>query len=187
MEQELLASIEVAGVLSPLFFITVHVIRPFMFLPVMIICMTGGIWFGAVEGTIYSVIGTVLSSMVFYLMIQLMPNSLQRLQQIKAKFFGRYVNMNVMQITLLRFLPFMHFHLLSLCLIDLSKDFKSYIRLSLISSVPFVIVYTLIGHYMVALSPMFIAIFMGILMVLLYVLRSREQQIKWQDFFQTSP
>ena len=186
MSQTMMTLMETAGILSPLLFISFHLLRPLFFLPVIIICMTGGVLFGTLAGTFYSIIGITLSSTVFYIMIHYMPGTLGKLVHLKHRILGKYTEMTTAQITLLRFIPFMHFHLLSLCLIEISTDFKEYTRSSLLSSIPFVFVYTTAGNFMAKLSPLYISIFMIILLFLVYALRKREYQIKWNDFFHAS-
>src|SRR5690625_5771424 len=86
----LMAIVETGGLFAPLLFITFHLLRPLVFLPVIFICISGGILFGAVAGTIYSVIGITLSSIIFYGMIHWMPNTFQKLVKIKEKLAGKY-------------------------------------------------------------------------------------------------
>lgn len=61
----LLVIIEMGGVLSPLLFIILHLIRPMLFLPVVFICISGGILFGPIAGSIYSIIGITMASLLF--------------------------------------------------------------------------------------------------------------------------
>jgi uncharacterized membrane protein YdjX (TVP38/TMEM64 family) len=67
--------VESVGILAPLAFIFFHLVRQFLFLPVAIICIAGGVLFGTVLGTIYSFIGLMLVSMTFYFVINKMPKT----------------------------------------------------------------------------------------------------------------
>lgn len=182
----LMAVIETGGLFAPLLFISFHLLRPLFFLPVVFICISGGVLFGAVAGTVYSVIGITLSSIIFYGMIHWMPNTFNKLTHLKQKLTGKYTNMTTPQITLLRLIPFIHFHLLSLFLIEVSTDFKDYTKSSLLSSIPFAVMYTSIGQWISKLSPFFIFIFFVALLLLIYLIRKKEINIKWHDFFHTS-
>src|SRR5690625_2460012 len=102
----LLAFVETGGLFSPLLFISFHLLRPFVFLPAIFICISGGILFGAIAGTIYSVIGITLSSIVFYAIIQWMPKTLNKLVNVKHKMIGKHTTISTPQITLLRLIPF---------------------------------------------------------------------------------
>ncbi|WP_087971866.1 TVP38/TMEM64 family protein [Oceanobacillus rekensis] len=179
----LLTFIEMGGLFSPLLFIFFHLMRPILFLPVVFICISGGILFGPVAGTLYSFIGITLSSLLFYTMIGWMPKSLQRLIHVKQKLLGKHAELTTSQVTLLRLIPFIHFHLLSLCLIEGSSSFKEYTKSSLLSNIPLAIIYTSIGGWISNLTPLYIFVFLSALLPCIYILRRKEIIIKWQDFF----
>ncbi|WP_164668415.1 TVP38/TMEM64 family protein [Virgibacillus doumboii] len=182
----LMAFIETGGLFAPILFISCHLLRPLFFLPVVFICISGGVLFGAVAGTLYSVIGITLSSVMFYGVIRWMPKTFSRLVNMKQKIMGRDSEFTTSQITLLRLVPFIHFHLLSLCLIEISAGFKEYARSSLLSNIPLAFVYTSVGKWISSLSPLYILVFLLALLPFIYVLRRKEIIIKWNDFFQPS-
>ena len=179
----LLTFIETGGMFAPLLFIVFHLLRPLLFLPVVFICISGGVLFGPVAGTLYSIIGITLSSIIFYSMIGRMPKQLGRLIHVKQRLMGRHSELTTSQVTLLRLIPFIHFHLLSLCLIEVSKGFRDYARSSFLSNIPLAFVYTSVGGWLSSLTPIHILIFMLALLPFLYLLRRKEIIIKWQDFF----
>ncbi|WP_077327376.1 TVP38/TMEM64 family protein [Virgibacillus siamensis] len=182
----LLALIETGGFFAPLLFISCHLLRPLFFLPVVLICISGGVLFGTVAGTVYSVIGITLSSLLFYGVIRWMPGTLNRLLCLKQKIIGSHSELTTPQIALLRLIPFIHFHLLSLCLFEISVGFKDYMKSSLLSNIPLALVYTSIGKWISGLSPLYILVSLAILLPLIYLLRRKEIIIKWNDFFQVS-
>lgn len=180
----LMAFIEAGGLLAPLLFISFHLLRPFVFLPVIFICISGGILFGAVAGTFYSVIGITLSSIIFYMMIHWMPNTLKKLVRLKQKLFGKHATISTTQVALLRLIPFIHFHILSLCLIEMSSGLRQYTKSSLLSNIPFAVVYTSIGQWLSNLSPIYVFLSLILLFPLIYITRQKEVLIKWNDFFE---
>ncbi|WP_010651112.1 TVP38/TMEM64 family protein [Oceanobacillus massiliensis] len=179
----LMTFIEMGGLFSPLLFIVFHLLRPMLFLPVVFICISGGVLFGPVAGSVYSIIGITLSSILFYTMIGWMPKSLNRLIQVKQKLMGKHSELTTSQVTLLRLVPFIHFHLLSLCLIEVSSGFKEYMKSSFLSNIPFALIYTSIGGWLSHLTPFYIFAFLIVLLPFIYILRRKEIIIKWQDFF----
>ncbi|WP_152654818.1 TVP38/TMEM64 family protein [Oceanobacillus sp. CFH 90083] len=183
----LLVIVEMGGVLSPLLFILLHLIRPMLFLPVVFICISGGILFGPVAGSVYSIIGITMASFLFYVMAGWMPKSMDKLIILKQRLLGRNTEMTTAQITLLRLIPFIHFHLLSLCLIETNQTFRGYAKSSFISNIPLAIIYTSIGGWISQLSPVYIAAFIIALLPTLYLFRRKEIIIKWQEFFASSP
>ncbi|MBU5468075.1 VTT domain-containing protein [Virgibacillus sp. MSJ-26] len=174
------------GLLGPLLFISFHLLRPILFLPVMFICISGGILFGTLAGTLYSLIGITLSSILFYGVIKRMPRMLKRLTALKGRLIGQRTEMTTSQIALLRLVPFIHFHLLSLCLIDMTANFKDYMKSSFISNIPLAIVYTSIGQQLSNLSSLHIFSMLSSLLFLIFILRKKEITITWQEFFQVS-
>lgn len=182
----LLTYIELGGLFAPILFISFHLLRPLFFLPVVFICVSGGVLFGTVAGTIYSIIGITLSSVAFYGIIRWMPKTLKKMLQLKQKLIGHQTELTTPQIALLRLVPFIHFHLLSVCLIEMSGSFKDYTKSSLLSNIPLAFVYTSIGKWISSLSPLHVAVCLFALLPLIYLLRRKEISIKWQDFFQVS-
>ncbi|GGJ84574.1 hypothetical protein GCM10007063_03870 [Lentibacillus kapialis] len=182
----LMVFIETGGLFAPVLFISFHLLRPLFFLPVVFICISGGILFGTVAGTLYSVIGITLSSLIFYAIIQWMPNTYAKLVNLKQKLMGNHSEFTTSQIALLRLVPFIHFHLLSLCLIEISPNFREYTKSSVLTNIPLALVYTSAGQWLSNLSSVSILLFLLLLLPLIYLLRRKEIIIKWNDFFQLS-
>ncbi|QDP40820.1 TVP38/TMEM64 family protein [Radiobacillus deserti] len=179
----LMAVVEKGGLFAPLLFISFHILRPLFFLPVAFICISGGLLFGAVTGSILSVIGITLSSYVFYYMIQRMPKTYQRLVYMKSKIIGEHTKVTTLQVALLRLIPFVHFHLLSLCLLEISSNVKEYMRASFLSNIPLAIAYTAFGQWMSNLSPVMMVAALCVLLPCIYLIRRKEIIIKWEEFF----
>ncbi|MDQ0220107.1 TVP38/TMEM64 family protein [Peribacillus cavernae] len=174
-----------SSILAPFIFVTLHLLRQFLFIPVAIICISGGILFGPAAGTIYSILGLTLSSLLFYLVIRKFPKTMERLLKLKNKLFGRR-NLNVGQITVLRLIPFVHYHLLSLCLMEKKQGLKNFAYYSFLTNIPLAFFYTVFGSYISEFSPTMIVILLFSLTVLLYLMREKYTVITWKEFFQTA-
>ncbi len=186
MNQELvmLVSIIQSGtIFAPVLFILFHVARQVLFIPVAVVCMTGGLLFGPLAGTIYSIIGLTLSSLVFYGVSRKVPKLTARLFKMKNKLFG-HRKLNVKQITVLRLIPFVHYHMLSLCLMELKKGWRAYASASFATNIPLAFFYTVFGHYIRAFSPTLIVLILCSFTLLVYLMREKQTVIKWQEFFQ---
>jgi uncharacterized membrane protein YdjX (TVP38/TMEM64 family) len=179
----LLSIVELSGLFAPFLFICFHLFRPFLFVPVVFICISGGVIFGPIAGSIYSLIGITLSSLLFYGFYAKNPHLMQRIFRLKERLIGEGKELSKSQIILLRLVPFIHFHLLSLCLIEISANFKEYTKASVLTNIPLAFVYTSIGGSLSNLSPYTIILLLCLLLFFLYVLRTKEIIIKWQDFF----
>jgi len=179
----LMTYVEIGGLFAPILFICFHLLRPFFFIPVVFICISGGILFGPIAGSIYSLAGITLSSIFFYILYRKLPNSFNRVLHVKDRILGERRELTRSQIVILRLVPFIHFHLLSLCLIEISSGFKDYTKASFFSNIPLAFVYTSIGGTISSLSPASTGMIVLLLLPFLYLLRKKEIIIKWQDFF----
>lgn len=179
----MLIMMEGSGLLAPIIFISFHVIRQFMFIPVVIVCMAGGVLFGSLLGTVYSMAGLLLLSAIFYVCIKRMPGTHQKLLNIKYKWFGRYNKMTVGQITVLRLIPFFHYHLLNICLLERRPDFKGFMRGAFASNLPLVFFYTVFGEFITKFSPGMVMIVILAISVLFYMMREKIATVAWDEFF----
>ncbi|MFC8574687.1 TVP38/TMEM64 family protein, partial [Heyndrickxia sporothermodurans] len=91
----LFSFVEGSAVLAPFMFILFHVLRQFLFIPVAVVCMAGGILFGSLLGIIYSLAGLMLLSVLFYGCIKKMPKTYEKLLKIKLKCFGQYAKLTI--------------------------------------------------------------------------------------------
>lgn len=178
--------VETGGVFAPIALILLHFLRQFLFLPVALICIAGGVIFGTVAGTIYSIIGLSFSSLLFYFLIGKMPNTHKKLSAIKKKWFGEYRNLTTGQVAILRLIPFIHYHLLSFCLLEKQKTLKGYIVASLIANIPLALFYTIFGEFISRFTPTMMIVILFSLAILVYVLREKVTVIKWREFFKTT-
>lgn len=179
----MLSFMQGTGFFAPLLFILFHVLRQFMFIPVVLVCMAGGLMFGSLLGTIYSMAGLMLLSLLFYICIRKMPRTFEKLMKVKSKWFGARSAMTVGQIAVLRLIPFFHYHLLNLCLLERKPDFRGFMQGAFITNLPLAFLYTFFGDYITHFSPVIAVIIIIALFILFYLLREKSATVKWQDFF----
>jgi uncharacterized membrane protein YdjX (TVP38/TMEM64 family) len=175
--------VEAGGIIAPLAFVVFHLLRSFLFIPVSVVVVAGGVLFGTLWGTIYSVIGLMGVSVFFYVFIDRMPKTQERMIKIKNRWFGEYRNLTVGQIAILRLIPFVHYHLLSFCLKQRKPKFKEYMNASLVTNIPIALFFTIFGEYISTFTPSVIVMILIGLTCLVYLLRERKNVIKWKDFF----
>ncbi|HLR08366.1 MAG TPA: VTT domain-containing protein [Bacillota bacterium] len=181
-----IAFIEMGGLFAPMLFIFFHLVRPLLFLPVVFICISGGLLFGTVAGTFYSLVGMTLASILFYGIVRWMPETLSRFIRLKQVLLGKNTELTTRQITLLRLVPFIHFHFLSFCLVEISTGFKEYAKSSFLSNIPLAFIYTSIGQWLSRLSLSNALICLFVLLLLLYFFRRKEMSWTWEEFFQAT-
>jgi uncharacterized membrane protein YdjX (TVP38/TMEM64 family) len=178
--------VEVGGILAPIAFIFFHIFRQFLFIPVPLVCMAGGILFGSFLGTIYSLIGLVLCSIFFYFVIKRLPKTHEKLSPLQRKWFGTYRNITVMQTAILRLIPFVHFHLLNFCLMERDQNFKVYVRNTFFSSIPLSFLYSVFGEFISRFTPQIMVLILVVLLILVDLFREKISIIKWEEFFKQS-
>ncbi len=186
MDEELallLVMFQAGGVFTPIIFVLFHSLRQFLFIPVVIICIAGGILFGTVAGTIYSLIGLMISSILFFAVVSKFPRTQEKLSSIRKKWFGEYRNLTVSQISILRLVPFVHYQLLNFCLMERHRGFKEYSKAAFITNLPLAFFYTVFGQFISQFTPTMIVIILFSLSILVYILREKMTIIKWRDFF----
>jgi uncharacterized membrane protein YdjX (TVP38/TMEM64 family) len=177
------AIMEASGYIAPVLFILFHVLRQFLFIPVALVCMAGGILFGSLLGTVYSLIGLTLLSIIFYFAIKSFTSFYERLLRLKEKWFGKSADLTTGQIAVLRLIPFIHYQLLNLCLMQKNPQFKPYVRATIISNIPLAFFYTVFGQYIKQFSPPILIMILLALVVLFYLLREKVRIIGWNEFF----
>lgn len=123
----------------------------------------------------------------FYKMIRILPSGLKKLKRVKEKWLKKQTNLSVKQVAVLRLVPFIHFHLLSYCLLEISSDFKEYTKSSLFANFPLAVVYTSVGQWITLLSLPMMIIFSGALIGLTFLIRKKYEVVLWRDFFQPAP
>jgi len=175
--------IEDAGWLAPVLFILLHLIRPLLFIPVIVVCIAGGFLFGFVYGTIYSIIGLSLMSLFFFKLVDIFPQFRERVLRLKEKVFKDRM-ITVGQVMILRMMPFIHFHLLSLYLMEMTSSFKEYMRYSILGVVLPSMLYTAFGQAITEMPWYLAIIFFGILAIIFSYLGKRGTAVyKWNRFF----
>ncbi|MFZ3590743.1 TVP38/TMEM64 family protein [Bacillus sp. DJP31] len=179
----LFSFLEASGLWAPIVFLLFHGLRQFLFIPVAVLCIAGGILFGAILGAFYSIIGLTLSCILFYFLYQSMPKTFGKMKRMKEKWLGDRVSFTTGQIAILRCIPFMQYHLLSLILLERKKNVFSFTKQSFLSNVPVAILYTLFGQSISHLSPSIILCILISLTILFYLFREKQITVKWNDFF----
>lgn len=175
--------VEVGGIWAPICFILFHVLRQFLFIPVTLVCMAGGVLFGSLFGTVFSFIGLMISSISFYFLIEKLPKTFNKLSALKRKWFGEYVNITVTQTAILRLIPFIHFHLLNFCLMEKNRRYNNYVKNSILSNLPLAFFYSVFGEFIRDFTPQITIIIICSLMLLAYLFREKISIIKWNEFF----
>jgi uncharacterized membrane protein YdjX (TVP38/TMEM64 family) len=182
----LLIIVESGSWYAPVLFVLLHVFRQFVFIPPVVVCIAGGLLFGAIQGIIYSLIGLTGGSILFYLLMRQIPEMMNKLSRLKIRLVGRFRDLTVAQVALLRLVPVIHYQLLSFCLYERKSSFKDFMFASFVANIPFVIFYTIFGEYIGEINSLTGILLIIVLLLLAYLLREKVTFINWREFFDST-
>lgn len=91
--------------------------------------------------------------------------------------------MTVGQIAVLRLIPFFHYHLLNICLLERRPDFKGFMKGSFAANLPLAFFYTVFGEFITKFSPGIIAMIVLAICILFYMMREKIAILTWEEFF----
>lgn len=164
-DQSLEMFIDGAGWLAPVLFILLHVLRPLLFIPVIVLCIAGGVLFGFIQGAIFSFIGLSLMSLVTYKLVERFPKFKKNITRLKKRIFQDRA-LSLTQVMMLRIMPFVHFHLLSFYLMEMTRTFREYMYYSVLGLILPAVIYTAFGESITAfpwyVTVLFLLIILGI-------------------------
>ncbi|AIC95244.1 MULTISPECIES: TVP38/TMEM64 family protein [Shouchella] len=175
-----LAYIEAAGWLAPVLFIVLHILRPVLFLPVLLVTLAGGYVFGLFYGMIFSYVGLMGVSLTFYWLIERFPKVYNKLKMVKEKLLGSKASLTIWQLLLLRIMPFVHFHALSFYVMEESKHYRDYVKQSAVMNISPAIVYTAFGGLIHELPLPGLIVFSLFLALFMFIIRPKKPTDAYQ-------
>lgn len=164
------------GWFAPPIFVLLHILRPLFFLPVIVVCIAGGVLFGFWQGALFNFFGLGSMNLVFYFIIRKMPKFEAKMNQLKNKMLPDRT-LTVGQVMILRIMPFIHFHLLSFYLMKMTKNLKEYMYYALLGVLLPSIIYTAFGD-VITEFPWYMTLLMFVVLVFLYTLLNKFQQFR---------
>ncbi|EJO5345974.1 TVP38/TMEM64 family protein [Clostridium botulinum] len=135
------------GVIAPIIYIIMFTLVPLTLFPDSILAIAGGMAFGMVQGSVYTIIGAVCgATLSFYIARVLGRNVVEKLVRGKAKWFDNGVEKNgFLVIFILRLIPLVPFDVISYGA-GLSKiKFKDFILATTVGIIPGILVFINLG------------------------------------------
>ncbi len=178
-DQSLETFMDNVGWLAPFLFILLHLLRPLLFIPVIAVCIAGGYLFGFFEGAFLSFIGLTLMSWISYILVNKFPKFQEKMSRLKDKIFPDRT-LSVAQVMILRIMPFVHFHLLSLYLMEMTQSLKEYMAISALGLIAPAILYTAFGQS-ISEFPWYVTASMFILLAAIFSFIERWQNSRTES------
>ncbi|VWX35366.1 TVP38/TMEM64 family protein [Exiguobacterium oxidotolerans] len=142
------------GMWAPILYIVLYTVRPLIFFPASVLSITGGLAFGAMMGTVYTVIGATLGAVVAFLVAKklgkgVIKNSAGKVDQIQQQLEKN----GFIYVLIFRLLPIFNFDLISYAA-GLSKvRLLPFFLATLIGIIPGTFAYNFLGSSIVSKDP----------------------------------
>lgn len=146
------------GVLAPIVYIVIYTIRPLIFFPASVLSIAGGLAFGSLFGTIYTVLGATSGAVLSFLVARKLGKSIANKDwQGKGRKIQEQLEKNgFFYVLFFRFVPIFNFDLISYSA-GLSKvKFSSFLFGTLIGIIPGTFAYNFLGSSLVSGDPLII-------------------------------
>lgn len=147
------------GVLAPIVYIVIYTIRPLIFFPASVLSIAGGLAFGSLFGTIYTVLGATSGAVLSFVVARTLGKSIANKDwQGKGRKLQEQLEKNgFFYVLFFRFVPLFNFDLISYSA-GLSKvKFSSFLFGTLIGIIPGTFAYNFLGSSLVSGDPLVIA------------------------------
>ncbi|KZE64330.1 hypothetical protein AWM68_14690 [Fictibacillus phosphorivorans] len=157
------------GMVAPIIYVILNVIRPFTLFPISVLSLAGGLAFGVLWGTVYTVfsatIGAILS---FYIAKHLGGRWLKKKSSAPSrveKWQKKLKEKGFVYILLLRIIPVLNFDLVSYVAGISKLKLRSYIMATILGVLPGTLAYNLLGDSFIKGNGAVIAVAIGIVLL----------------------
>lgn len=187
--QAIHAWVDSYGRLAPIFYIGLWTVLPIFLFPVPPLALPGGILFGLVEGSIYTLIGVFLNASLMYFMTKgLFKNQVKNFlyprlpESVLSRLYLKEQRSLWMFFFILRFLPIISYNLINYAAGLTEINYKNHITSTLIGVIPGTIAYINFGDKMLdpKSSDFIIAIGFVVLIVVISLLVAKFYMPKGQ-------
>lgn len=159
------------GWFAPFFFIIVYALRPMILFPASILSLAGGLAFGALYGTIFTIIGATAGAGLSFLIARKLGKNLAK-QEWKGKFTlvqKQLEEKGFFYVVLLRFIPLLNFDMISY-LAGISKvKFQAFFFGTLFGIIPGTFAYNFLGASVVDAEWLTITFAMAIFLIVMFI------------------
>ncbi|MCD7032654.1 TVP38/TMEM64 family protein [Metabacillus sp. GX 13764] len=138
------------GIFAPIVYIVLYAVRPFILFPASLLSLAGGLAFGPVFGTIYTIAGAVLSAAAAFLAAKKLGAERFLSKEKHADLHKRLEENGFFYILLLRVIPLFPFDLISYLAAISSVRLLPFLAATAIGILPGTIVYNFLGYSLTA-------------------------------------
>ncbi|MDQ0876164.1 putative membrane protein YdjX (TVP38/TMEM64 family) [Paenibacillus sp. V4I3] len=135
------------GGAAPVLFIFIYAVRPLILFPASVLSLTGGLAFGPVWGTVYTIIGATIGAVLSFWLARFLGNKLvsTRSKEKWGKLEKQLQQKGFIYILLLRLIPIFPFDLISYGAGVAKVNFSSFLFGTLLGIIPGTFAYSFLG------------------------------------------
>jgi uncharacterized membrane protein YdjX (TVP38/TMEM64 family) len=162
------------GLFAPLIYIVIYTVRPLIFFPASILSIAGGLAFGALMGTIYTIIGATLGALLSFIIARKVGKNATK-KEWKGNFKKIQVQLDkngFYYVLFCRFIPVLNFDLISYIAGVSSVRLSAFFFGTLIGIIPGTFAYNFLGNSLISGSGKVIltAVFLFLIIMIIPIL-----------------
>jgi uncharacterized membrane protein YdjX (TVP38/TMEM64 family) len=162
------------GLFAPLIYIVIYTVRPLIFFPASILSIAGGLAFGALMGTIYTIIGATLGALLSFMIARKVGKNATK-KEWKGNFKKIQVQLDkngFYYVLFCRFIPVLNFDIISYIAGVSSVRLSAFFFGTLIGIIPGTFAYNFLGNSLISGSGKVIltAVFLFLIIMVIPIL-----------------
>ncbi|OZM57512.1 TVP38/TMEM64 family protein [Lottiidibacillus patelloidae] len=171
------------GFFAPLIYIVIYTIRPLLFFPASILSIAGGLAFGALMGTLYTIIGATLGAVLSFIIARKLGKNVTN-KEWKGNFQKIQTQLEkngFYYVLFLRFIPVLNFDLISYIAGVSSVRLSAFFFGTLLGIIPGTFAYNFLGNSFISGSPKVIltaSIVFILIMIIPIFIKKRIEKVK---------
>ncbi len=152
------------GIFAPIIYMLLYTVRPLIFFPASVLSITGGLAFGPLFGTIYTVLGATAGALLSFIVARKLGKNIANKEwKGKGKAIQSQLEKNgFFYVLLFRFIPLFNFDLISYTAGISKVRFRDFFLGTLIGIIPGTFAYNFLGSSLVTGDPKIILLAVGV-------------------------
>ncbi len=168
------------GIFSPVIYLVFCSLRPFIFFPMMILSIAGGLAFGVLLGTLLTITGTLIGASLTFIIVRTFGHQFQVQQWNRTQKLQKSIDeRGFFYVLFLRVVPFLNYDLVSIASGLSNVGFRPYVTGTLCGMIPGVFLLNFFGSSLATGNmEQIVAILIGIVFIALisYIIKKLQKK-----------
>lgn len=170
------------GYVAPLVYIVIWIVLPTIFFPVPILALAGGLSFGLIDGSIYTIIGAMLNSLFMFIIAKVLARDLINSyleKKLPRKWWDKFENADSKKgfviVLICRLIPIMPYNVINYVSGLTNISIKNYLLATFTGILPGTVVFLNVGDKILNIGSMefYISIILVVLLTVVSILLGR--------------